>query len=37
MVRKVACLFVMALILAPVMLVAQNESKEKAAVASAEK
>ena len=37
MIRKVACLFVVAFIIAPVMLIAQNSSKEKAAVASAEK
>ena len=37
MFRKVACLFVVAFILAPAMLIAQNANKEKAAVASAEK
>jgi hypothetical protein len=36
MVRKVACLFVITFIIAPVMLIAQNASKEKAAVTSAE-
>jgi hypothetical protein len=37
MLRKVACLFVIAFIIGPAMLIAQNASKEKAAVASAEK
>ena len=37
MLRKVACLFVIAFVIGPVMLIAQNASKEKAAVASAEK
>ncbi len=37
MLRKVACLFVIALTLAPAMLIAQNASKQKAAVVSAEK
>ena len=37
MLRKVACLFVIAFTLVPAMLIAQNASKQKAAVASAEK
>ena len=37
MLRKVACLFVIALTLAPAMLIAQNASKQKEAVVSAEK
>ena len=37
MIRKVACLFVIGLILGPVAALAQNASKEKAGVASAEK
>jgi hypothetical protein len=36
MFRKVACLVVIAFIIAPVMLIAQNASKERSAVASAE-
>jgi Protein of unknown function (DUF4019) len=37
MTHRVACLFVMALIFAPIAALAQNASKEKAAVAAAEK
>jgi len=36
MIRRVACLFVVTVILVPVAALAQNSSKEKAAVASAE-
>jgi len=37
MVRRMACLFVVTIILVPVAALAQNSGKEKAAVASAEK
>lgn len=37
MARRAACLFVVALVLAPVAFLAQNPSKERAAVAAAEK